>query len=79
MRPFPKHPGNDRTKRTTASHTRPSPSLDDGRYLDLMQKAGAFFAAAERDVEAEKAAAITEIQGLMMEYGITVEDLSTDL
>jgi hypothetical protein len=44
-----------------------------------MQKAGAFFAAAERDVEAEKAAAITEIQGLMMEYGITVEDLSTDL
>lgn len=58
-----------------ASHKRPSPPLADSRYLELMQKASSFFANSERDVDAEKAKAITEILTLMAEYGITATDL----
>ena len=42
---------------------------------DLIGKASAFFATAERDMVAEKAAAITEIKALMAEYGLTLDDL----
>lgn len=49
--------------------------MGDNRFQELMRGASAFFAAAERDVVAEKAAAIQDIQRLMNEYGLTVEDL----
>lgn len=49
--------------------------LSDTRYEDLLSKAGAFFAAAERDVEAERAAALVEIRQTMEIYGLTAEDL----
>jgi antitoxin component HigA of HigAB toxin-antitoxin module len=41
----------------------------------LIRGASAFFAAAERDEVAERAAAIEEIKALMDEYGLTVQDL----
>ncbi|WP_342131242.1 hypothetical protein [Hydrogenophaga sp. OTU3427] len=49
--------------------------LDDQRYKDLISRASAFFANAERDVEAEKLAAIAEIKERMALYGLTVEDI----
>lgn len=49
--------------------------LADQRYQDLIHRASAFFAAAERDVEAEKSAAIVEIKDLMLRYGLTLEDV----
>lgn len=49
--------------------------LGDQRYQELVASAAAFFAASERDVEAEKAAAIKDIQALMAEYGITPDQL----
>jgi len=49
--------------------------LGDSRFQELIKGASAYFAAAERDVEAEKAQAIAEIQGLMQQYGLTAEDL----
>lgn len=54
--------------------TRSEP-LNDQRFHDLIGKASAFFATAERDMVAEKAAAITEIKALMAEYGLTLDDL----
>ena len=49
--------------------------LTDRRFEDLLQQACALFAAAERDPEAEKRAAIAEIIETMKRYGLTVEDL----
>jgi len=49
--------------------------LGDQRYQELVARAAAFFAESERDVEAERAAALTEILALMDEYGLTPDDL----
>lgn len=49
--------------------------LSDKRYQDLLSKAGAFFAEAQRDIEGERAAAIDEILQTLERYGLTVEDL----
>ena len=49
--------------------------LTDRRFEDLLQKASAFFAATERDPEAERQAVIAEIVDTMKRYGLTVEDL----
>jgi len=52
--------------------------LGDDRFKELVSRASAFFATAERDVEAEKAATITEIKVLMDQYGITIEMLQME-
>lgn len=52
-----------------------SEPLNDQRFNDLIGRASAFFATAERDMKTEKAAAIAEIQAWMLEYGLTVDDL----
>lgn len=65
-------------KRQTArppAPARQTTPMGDGRFQELMRGASAFFAAAERDVDAEKAAAIAEIRRRMDEYGLTIEDL----
>lgn len=49
--------------------------LGDDRFQALLVKANAFFAEAERDTVAERAAAIVEIRALMVEYGINAQDL----
>ncbi len=49
--------------------------LGEDRFKQLIHGASAFFAAAERDMDAERAAAIVEIQALMREYGLTISDL----
>jgi len=49
--------------------------LTDRRFEDLLQQASALFAAAERDPEAEKQAAIAEIIETMKRYGLTLADL----
>ena len=68
--------------RPDRAHRKPSSSspasqepLTDRRFEDLLQQASAFFAQAERDPEAEKQAAITEIIETMARHGLTVEDL----
>lgn len=68
----------ERTGATRTPNTPPSPRKDplsDTRFQDLLLKAGAFFAEAERDVEGERAAVITEILQTLDRYGLTVEDL----
>lgn len=55
----------------------PTTPLGDNRFQELIRGASAFFAQAERDVVAEKAAAIVEIQDLIAEYGLTVADLDS--
>ena len=64
-------------ERKTAPATQPVPQtpLGDDRFQSLLAKANALFAEAERDVVAERAAAITEIRALMAEYGLSIEDL----
>jgi len=49
--------------------------LNDQRFNDLIGRANAFYATAERDMIAERAAAIAEIKGWMLEYGLSVDDL----
>jgi hypothetical protein len=49
--------------------------LGDARFQALLSKAHAFFAEAERDDVAERAAAIVEIKALMTEYGLSIQDL----
>jgi len=67
---------------TKTKHKHPAPQpkpkrepLGDHRYQELVARAAAFFAEAERDVVAERATAIEEIGKLMDEYGITPDDL----
>lgn len=62
---------NERPKQTAA----PTTPLGDNRFQELIRGASAFFAQAERDVVADKATAIREIQALMAEYGLTLADL----
>ena len=49
--------------------------MGDHRFRELMANAGAFFANAERDVHAERQAALAYIRARMAEYGLTTEDL----
>ena len=49
--------------------------LSDHRFQDLLSRASAFFAEAERDVEGERAQAIAEILQTLQRHGLTVEDL----
>lgn len=68
----------DRAVATRPPRTAPSlkkEPLSDDQFQDLLAKAGAFFAEAERDVEVERAAAIQEILQAMDHYGLTVENL----
>jgi hypothetical protein len=62
-------------KPAPASQPVPQTPLGDVRFQSLLAKANAFFAEAERDVVAERAAAITEIRARMAEYGLSIEDL----
>lgn len=52
--------------------------LGDARFQELVSRASQFFASAERDEVAEKAAMIDEIKGLMAEYAITIEMLQAE-
>lgn len=72
MRPLPlqKKAG---VQRPLSAETR-SP-LSDRRFDELLKKASEFFAAEERDPEAEKQAVIQEILAEMTRLGLTVEDL----
>ena len=49
--------------------------LGDVRFQTLLAQANAFFNSAERDMVAEKAAAIVEIRALMAEYQLTLDDI----
>ena len=60
---------------TFSSPTVRQDPLTDRRFEDLLQKASAFFAKAERDPEAERQAVIAEIIETMQRYGLTSEDL----
>lgn len=65
----------NRTYTSTPAKIKQEP-LGDQRYQELVAKAAAFFAQSERDVEAEKVAAIREILRLMDECGLTFDDLT---
>ncbi len=68
----------DRIRASKPSHATPTfkkEPLSDARFEDLLSKAGAFFAEAERDVEGERAAVIQEILETLDRYGLTVADL----
>ncbi len=72
---------NDMKARTGHTlHASPSPvrtePMGDHRFRELMADAGAFFANAERDVDAERAAAIAYIRARMVDHGLTTGDLS---
>lgn len=49
--------------------------LSEQRFQDLLSSASAFYAEAERDQGAAKANAIKCIQALMVEYGLSAQDL----
>jgi endonuclease YncB( thermonuclease family) len=63
-------------KRSTSNVSRPvQAELGEDRYKALLAQVNAFFSTSERDMVAEKAAAIIEIKKLMIEYQLTTEDL----
>jgi hypothetical protein len=64
----------DRT-RGAARSVQSSTPLGEDRFQELIRSAGAFFAEAERDVDAEKTQAICEIRELMAEHELSVTDL----
>lgn len=72
------HPKADRGAAAKARAPEKREPLTDQRFHSLLNAAGAFFASFERDVAAEKAAAIAEILGLMQRYGLSVADVSAD-
>ncbi|MDP3519733.1 MAG: hypothetical protein Q8S02_03855 [Hydrogenophaga sp.] len=49
--------------------------MGDDRFQFLLAQANAFFDSAERDMVAEKAAAIVEIKALMAEHQLSLDDL----
>lgn len=65
------------SKKPAPSASRQMP-LGDDRFKELVSRASAFFATAERDVVAEKAAMIDEIKGMMAEYQITLKMLQAE-
>lgn len=70
-------PSRDRSTHAPAPAHRQQP-LGEDRYKELLSRANAFFSTAERDVDAERLAAIEEIKSLMAEYGLTPQDLMAD-
>lgn len=52
--------------------------LDDDRFQALLSQAQEFFAHAERDTVADKAAVIQEILDLMRTYHLSVDDLQDE-
>ena len=74
-----RHSSTTQRRHTERPKQAPAPTtpLGDNRFQELIRGASAFFAQAERDVVAERAAAIVEIQALMAEYGLTVADLDS--
>ena len=75
---FQKSPAPGARGRPAERPPAPQPVLGEHRYQTLLAQANAFFAMAERDMVAEKAAAIAEIQALMAQYGLSTEDLLAD-
>ena len=69
--------GTRRTEHRSTAAPRPvqQAALGDARFAALLAQANTFFANAERDMVAEKAAAITEIKALMLAHGLTVDDI----
>lgn len=61
--------------RAAPARVKSSTPLGDDRFQELIRGASVFFAAAERDVVAEKAQAIREIQQLMVMHGLSISDL----
>ncbi len=70
-----RHPRRPATRSAPAKPPARKDPLSDARYQDLLSKAGAFFADAERDTKGERAAMIAEIVQTMERYGLTVDDL----
>jgi hypothetical protein len=64
-----------KNRRFVSTPTVRQEQLSEDRFHHLLNQAGAFFAEAERDVEAEKAAAISEIIQRMVEHGLSIDDL----
>jgi antitoxin component HigA of HigAB toxin-antitoxin module len=62
-------------KPTPAAKPLQQTPLGEDCFQSLLTQVNAFFAEAERDKVAERAAAITEIQALMAQYGLSTEDL----
>lgn len=74
-----RHPTSNKTY-SDRSRQAPLPAakqmpLGDHRFQELIKVASAYFAAAERDVEGEKRAAIAEIKARIAQYGLTADDL----
>lgn len=65
------------TDRSSKPAARPvqQAALGDDRFQFLLAQANAFFGTAERDMVAEKAAAIVEIKALMAEHQLSLNDL----
>lgn len=61
--------------RGTASPRQATTPLGDDRFQELIRSVSAYFAEAERDVNAEKAQTIVDIRRLMAAHGLTVDDL----
>ena len=75
MRDHSRPPRPSRKPPAQAPHPVRQAPLGDDRFQELIRGASAFFAAAERDEVAERAAAIEEIKALMAQYGLTAQDL----
>ena len=71
----PAKPVHRNDHRTSASPPVQRNPLGDDRFAALLAQASSFFDQAERDMDAEKAAAIEEIKALMQEYGLSLEDI----
>jgi hypothetical protein len=64
-----------RARRRETTHPARIDPISDSRFQDLLLRASAFFAEAERDFEGERKQAIAEIIQTMNTYGLTVNDL----
>jgi antitoxin component HigA of HigAB toxin-antitoxin module len=62
-------------KPTPAAKPLQQTPLGEDRFQSLLTQVNAFFAEAEQDKVAERTAAITEIQALMAQYGLSTQDL----
>lgn len=67
---------NTRTNRSSRTQpTKASGFLSDTRFEELLARVSTFFAAAEGHSEEERQAVIHEINALMLQYGLTAQDL----
>jgi hypothetical protein len=71
MKPFRKH----NAVNPPDAGRRPTQSLSDQRYQDLLRSASAFFTSAEKSTEQRRQEIIDEINAVMRRYGLTVDDL----